>query len=84
MHLIIKHHFHNTEDFVNEPGSILLMKFYFSNASIDRLGILFWDHPGHMLDMHILMGFNVEFSYFGTLVYQFLDLTRCPNKPHVL
>jgi hypothetical protein len=64
MHLIFKQHFHNTADFVNEPGSILLIKFHFSNASINGLGILFWDHPGRMLDMHIVMGFNVDFSYF--------------------
>jgi hypothetical protein len=84
MHLIFKHHFHNTADFVNEPGSILLMKFHVSNASINRLCILFWDQPGHMLDMHIVTGLNLAILYFGTLVYHFRDLTRCPNKPGVL
>jgi hypothetical protein len=84
MHLIFKPHFHNTADFVNEPGSILLMKFNFSNASTNILGILFCDHPGHMLDMHIMTGFNVDFSYFGTFVYHFRDLKRCPNNSRVL
>jgi hypothetical protein len=84
MHLIFKQHFHITTDFVEEPGSLLLMKFHFSNASINRLGILFLDHPGHILHMQILMRFNVDFSSLGTLFYHLRDLTRCPNKPGVL
>jgi hypothetical protein len=59
MHQIIKHLFHNTADFVNEPGSVGLMKIDFSNGSIHRLGILSWNHPSHMLDVHIAMRFNI-------------------------
>jgi hypothetical protein len=84
MHLIIKHHFHNTTDVANGPGSVGLMKIHFSNGSIHKLGILHWHHPSHMLDMHIAMRFNVDFSYVGLLSYHFPDLTQCPNKPGIL
>jgi hypothetical protein len=67
MHLIIKQHFHNTADVANEPGNIALTKFHFSNASINRSGIFSSHHTHNMLDMHIEMRFNVEFSYFGPL-----------------
>jgi hypothetical protein len=80
MHLIIKQHFLNTADVVNEPGSIVLMKLYFSNGSINRSGIFSSHHIHHMLDMHIEMRFNEDFSYFGPIGHQFHDLTQCTNK----
>jgi hypothetical protein len=84
MHLIIKHLFHNTADVANETGSVGLMKIYFSNGSIHRLGILSWHHPSHMLDVHIAMRFNVDFSYFGLLSYHLHALIQCPNKRGIL
>jgi hypothetical protein len=85
MHLITKHHFHNTADIANEPGRVVLMRLhFFSNGSINRLGILSWHHPRHMLDMHIKMRINVDFSYFGTLGHHYHDFTQCPNKPGIL
>jgi hypothetical protein len=84
MYLITKQHFHNTADIANEPSSVVLMKLHFSNGSMNRLVILCWHHPSHMLDMHIAMRFNVDFSYFGTLEHHFHDLTQCPNKPGIL
>jgi hypothetical protein len=74
MHLITEHHFHNTAYIANKPGSVVLMKLHFSNGSINRLGILSCHHPRHMLDMHITMGINVDFSYFGTLGHHYHDL----------
>jgi hypothetical protein len=85
MHLIIKHHFHNTADVANEPGSVVFMKLYFSNGSINRSGIFSSYHTHNMLDnMHIAMRFNEDFSYFGPLGHHFHDLTQCPNKAGIL
>jgi hypothetical protein len=75
MHLIFKQHFRITADFVEEPGSILQIKFHLSNITINRLGILYSDHSSYMLDMHIVMRFKVYFSHLGTLVYNLRDLT---------
>jgi hypothetical protein len=84
MNPITKHHFHNTADIANEPGSVVLMKLHFSNGSINVLGIFSWHHPRHMLDIHITMRINVDILYFGTLGHQYHDLTQCPNKPGIL
>jgi hypothetical protein len=80
MQLIIKQHFHNTADVANEPGSVVLMKLYFSNGSINRSGIFYSHHNHNMLYMHIEMKFNEGFSYFGPLGHHFHDFTQCPHK----
>jgi hypothetical protein len=84
MHLIIKHLFHNTADVANEAGSVGLMRLHVSNGSIHRLGILSWQHPSHMIYVHIAMRFNVYFSYFGLLSYHLHALTQYTNKPGIL
>jgi hypothetical protein len=83
MHLTFKHHFPDTADVANKPGSHMQMNFKFSSAGITRLGILSWHPPPHMLYMHITMRSKVKFSYFGTLKHHLPDLAQCPNKPGI-